>query len=379
MSEPALRMRQIPQELSGGMRQRAMIAMALSCSPEILIADEPTTALDVTIQAQILALLKELQEREHIAILLITHDLGVAAQLADRIVVMYAGRIAEQGPVETLFAAPAHPYTRGLLASAVPEYAARGQPLPAIEGAIPRLDELPQGCRFHPRCPEASARCRVDTPQLLELGPRQVACFHAQAEPAWPPLTAVVPAQTGKLKLRLIPQANPASAAPGEQAHAALIEARRLTKRYRVGTGWFGRAASVSALDDVSLEIQPGEAFGLVGESGCGKSTLGRVLLQLEAASSGQALFEGRDLAVNSRSERKRARRDMQLIFQDPYDSLDPRWRVDDVTPNRWSRSSVWTAPAAPSECASCSRKLGSRPSWASATHTSCPVVSVSA
>uniref|UniRef100_UPI00097C71EE ABC transporter ATP-binding protein n=1 Tax=Pelomonas sp. KK5 TaxID=1855730 RepID=UPI00097C71EE len=153
MPDARLRMTQIPQQLSGGMRQRAMIAMALACGPELLIADEPTTALDVTIQAQILALLKELQREDGMAILLITHDLGVAAEVADRVVVMYAGRVVEQGPVERLFAQPGHPYTRGLLRSAVPADSVRGSRLPAITGSIARLDALPGGCRFHPRCP----------------------------------------------------------------------------------------------------------------------------------------------------------------------------------------------------------------------------------
>ncbi|MET0283344.1 MAG: ABC transporter ATP-binding protein [Polyangiales bacterium] len=296
--DPALRMRQIPDQLSGGMRQRAMIAMALACDPALLIADEPTTALDVTIQAQILALLKELQRDSGMGILLITHDLGVAAQMADRVVVMYAGRVVEEGSASQIFRTPRHPYTRGLLSSAVEPDSERGSELPAIRGQIPRLDALPTGCRFHPRCDHASERCRMTEPDLTA----GLACFHPdETAPPKP-----------RVRLRVVPV----------EAHT-LVEARGLSKWFEHRTGWFAPASRVHALDDVSLSIRAGETFGLVGESGCGKSTFGRALLMLDPAQRGEVYFEGQRVG-----DEPRTRRNMQMIFQDPYGSLDPRWTV---------------------------------------------------
>ena len=321
--DAALRMKQIPQELSGGMRQRAMIAMALACKPDLLIADEPTTALDVTIQAQILALLKELQREEGMAILLITHDLGVAAEMADRVVVMYAGRIAEQAPVQELFARPGHPYTRGLLRSSVlPESAERGARLAAIPGSMPRLDEMPSGCRFHPRCSLASERCRVESPALVSDGAREVACWHA-----------FEPEPIERVRLPVVSSSPPSGVVPVAPSvpQAPLVEAVGLSKFFETRRGLFGSSRSVRALDDFSLAIQPGETFGLVGESGCGKSTLGRLLLQLDNPSAGEVRFDGRDVFRLRGAERKRTRREMQMIFQDPHGSIDPRWTVEDV------------------------------------------------
>ena len=318
-----LRMKQIPEELSGGMRQRAMIAMALACKPDLLIADEPTTALDVTIQAQIQALLKELQREEGMAILLITHDLGVAAEMADRVVVMYAGRIAERASVTDLFAKPLHPYTRGLLRSSVlPTSETRGTRLAAIPGSMPRLDEMPSGCRFHPRCSLANDQCREHAPTLRSLGNRDVSCWRAfEPEPVERvrlPIAASMPTVEG-------------SRAQVPAANAPLVEASHVTKIFDTRRGLFAGRQRVHAVDDFSLVIQPGETFGLVGESGCGKSTFGRLLLQLDTPSSGELRFEGRSILGRGRADRKRLRRDMQMIFQDPYGSIDPRWTVGDV------------------------------------------------
>jgi peptide/nickel transport system ATP-binding protein len=328
--EARLRMGQIPEQLSGGMRQRAMIAMALACRPDLLIADEPTTALDVTIESQILALLKKIQREDGMGILLITHDLGVAAAMADRVVVMYAGRVVEDAPVEELFGQPAHPYTRGLLRSAVPHDSVRGTRLPAIGGSIPRLEQLPAGCRFHPRCPEAIAACRSDAPATVTLGSRRVACFRA-AEPTdlvvRPAVERVQTPGAGVASL-VVPEG--AVAARVAQA-SALVEAREVSKHYELGGGWFAARRRVYALDEISLQIAPGETLGLVGESGCGKSTLGRVLLQLEAPSSGEVRFDGRPAGALGAAERRSQRSQMQMIFQDPYGSLDPRWKVGDI------------------------------------------------
>jgi peptide/nickel transport system ATP-binding protein len=319
--DAALRMKQIPQELSGGMRQRAMIAMALACKPDLLIADEPTTALDVTIQAQILALLKDLQREEGMAILLITHDLGVAAEMADRVVVMYAGRIAEQASVTELFARPAHPYTRGLLRSSVlPLGEQRGTRLAAIPGSMPRLDEMPSGCRFHPRCSLASEQCRVEAPALTNLGERDVSCWHA-----------FEPDPVERVRLPVVAASSVPPSASASTSERPLVEALHVSKFFDSRRGLFGASRRVHALDDFSLAVNPGETFGLVGESGCGKSTLGRLLLQLDFPSSGEVRFEGRGVLGLGRAERKRVRREMQMIFQDPYGSIDPRWTVGDV------------------------------------------------
>ena len=323
IQDAELRMRQIPQELSGGMRQRAMIAMALACKPDLLIADEPTTALDVTIQAQILALLKELQRDEGMAILLITHDLGVAAEMADRVVVMYAGRIAERASVNELFARPLHPYTRGLLRSAVlPVGEARGARLRAIPGAMPRLDEMPSGCRFHPRCSLASEQCRAEAPALETFGDRDVSCFHA-FEPE--------PAERVRLPVVRAPASGVMAIGEAPRSAGPLLEAVHLSKSFDTRRGLFGSRQKVRALDDFSLAVEAGETFGLVGESGCGKSTLGRLLLQLDQPSSGEIRYRGRALSGLPRRDRQLLRREMQMIFQDPYGSIDPRWTVGDV------------------------------------------------
>jgi peptide/nickel transport system ATP-binding protein len=319
--DPELRMQQIPEELSGGMRQRAMIAMALSCKPDLLIADEPTTALDVTIQAQILALLKDIQREDGMGILLITHDLGVAAEMADRVVVMYAGRVVEQGRAEALFAAPKHPYTRALLHSAIPHDGPRKRRLRTIQGAMPRLEDMPSGCSFHPRCPERSERCTREIPALTELSNepgRELACFNnSEAEQREPRLYLVATAE----------EALP----PAVDRGTPLLEALHVSKHFDVRAGLFGGGARVYALDDVSFSIARGETLGLVGESGCGKSTLGRILVQLERPSSGEIHFAGQKLGALKRSEQKRLRRDMQMVFQDPYDSIDPRFSVFEV------------------------------------------------
>ncbi|WP_127498488.1 dipeptide ABC transporter ATP-binding protein [Paenibacillus glycanilyticus] len=340
--EAAIRMKQYPGELSGGMLQRAMIAMALSCSPDLLIADEPTTALDVTIQAQILQLLQELQQELGMSILLITHDLGIAAEMADRIVVMYAGRIVEQGAAEDLFARPRHPYTRGLLQSIPPLDSVRGERLYAIQGSIPSLAALPGGCLFHPRCEYATERCRAEAPPLVEQSGSGVACWHAEqvaAEPA-------VRSKSAALRVE-------ESAAHDEQSEAALsgtdseilFSADHLRKYYPVKRKSFTAPRTfIRAVDDVSFSIRRNETFGLVGESGSGKSTLGRVLLQMEQATSGKVLFQGKELTGLNGAQLRPLRKDMQVIFQDPYGSLNPRWTIGDSIAEPLKVHGAWTA-----------------------------------
>lgn len=337
--EPEIRMNQYPGELSGGMLQRAMIAMALTCSPQLLIADEPTTALDVTIQAQILHLLQELKEEFNMSILLITHDLGIAAEMADKIIVMYAGQIVEQASVGQLFANPHHPYTRGLLRSITTMDSNRSSRLFSIEGTIPHLSDLPSGCRFHPRCPYATERCVKDSPPLRSVNERLTACWYSEelVERAdWQQYAGVVDT-TGNTKLDTIIEAKTdqrlCDVAEREiSTNDTLFEVKGLSKFYPVGKGTFRRSKSyIRAVENVSFSIKKGETFGLVGESGSGKSTLGRVLLQLEKATEGEVLFEGEDLSKLSSKGLQDVRRDMQVIFQDPYGSVNPRWRVGDI------------------------------------------------
>ncbi|MGO4108253.1 ABC transporter ATP-binding protein [Paenibacillus sp. YAF4_2] len=326
--EPAIRMKQYPGELSGGMLQRAMIAMALSCGPELLIADEPTTALDVTIQAQILKLLQELKREFGMSILLITHDLGIAAEMADRIVVMYAGQIVEQGTAAELFAKPRHPYTRGLLQSIPPLDSVRGERLYAIQGSIPPLAALPSGCLFHPRCEYATDRCRTEAPPLTDRNGSGAACWHEERVAA----EAVVVLHRGNIRLDETPmlEGQHTDTAPRSESETLFV-AEHLHKYYPVKRKSFtAPRAFIRAVDDVSFSIRKNETFGLVGESGSGKSTLGRVLLQMEQATSGKVQFQGKELTSLDGAELRSMRRDMQVIFQDPYGSLNPRWTIGD-------------------------------------------------
>lgn len=318
LPEPELRFQQYPNEMSGGMLQRAMIAMALACGPELLIADEPTTALDVTIQAQILRLLSDLQEEYGMSILLITHDLGVAAEMADRMIVMYAGRIVEQATANRLFTQPRHPYTTALLQSITTD-SDRNAPLYMIEGTPPNVAEFPNGCRFHPRCPYATGICREQVPDLIGDDEHRVACWHSDSE----------------IKIEEQPKKDhrQGSAPHAERAeeNTVLFAVEDLSKHYPV-KGAFGRTkAVIHAVDNVSFRIYEGETFGLVGESGSGKSTLGRVLIQLEKATSGRIQFRGTTLSDLNGGEQRKIRRDMQMIFQDPYGSFNPRWTVGET------------------------------------------------
>ncbi|UKS30466.1 ABC transporter ATP-binding protein [Paenibacillus sp. HWE-109] len=325
--EPEIRMKQYPGEMSGGMLQRAMIAMALACGPQLLIADEPTTALDVTIQAQILHLLQELKAEFNMSILLITHDMGIAAEMADRIIVMYAGQIVEQATVQQLFTTPHHPYTRGLLRSITTIDSDRSSRLFSIEGTIPPLSELPSGCRFHPRCPYASDHCRQESPPLRQVNDRLTACWHAEEFVRLEEWQA-----DGKASSETVLLADHPRSEGQETVKETLFEVKGLSKFYPLGKGAFNRSqASIRAVEDVSFTIKKGETFGLVGESGSGKSTLGRVLLQLEKATEGKVFFGGQDLSELSTKGLQEARREMQVIFQDPYGSVNPRWKVGDI------------------------------------------------
>ena len=323
LPRPAERLGDYPHQLSGGMRQRVMIAMALTCEPKLLIADEPTTALDVTIQAQILALLHNLKDRLGMAMLLITHDMGVIAGHADRVQVMYAGRMVEVTNTPNLFKHMRHPYTRALLAS-IPRLSQDGnRRLLTIGGLPPDLSRPPPGCRFAPRCDRATDKCHDQEPALTgETAGHLFSCWHPVDGPAAAGNGAAAGASVA---------ARPAGAAVGPDA--PLLEVRDLVKEFPVTAGAIlqRKVAAVHAVSSVSFTVAAGETFGLVGESGCGKTTIGRVVVALERPDSGSVLLNGQDISALSKGELRRQRRDLQLMFQDPYSSLDPRMRVGSI------------------------------------------------
>jgi peptide/nickel transport system ATP-binding protein len=327
MPRPAERISAYPHQLSGGLRQRVMIAMALACEPKLLIADEPTTALDVTIQAQILALLESLKQQLGMAMILITHDMGVIAGRTDRVIVMYAGRTVETAETADLFATPHHPYTEGLLASIPRLDQDRKQALPTIPGLPPDLIDPPAGCRFAPRCRHATDECREQDPQLGGSEANHTyACFHPRnvgEDEAAPRVKVSASASEADGK------ASELAAAPGE----VLLALEGLTKRYRVTSAGILRrtVGALQAVTDVSFTVARGETFGVVGESGCGKTTIARMIVGLERPSEGRVLFDGTDLTTLSKGDMRRRRRDLQLMFQDPYASLDPRMRVGTI------------------------------------------------
>jgi peptide/nickel transport system ATP-binding protein len=315
ITDPESRLGQYPHQLSGGMRQRVMIAIGLSCNPKLLIADEPTTALDVTIQAQILELMKDLSRRLGVAVVIITHNLGIVARYADRVNVMYAARLAESGTAERVFGRPLHPYARGLL-SAVPRLdRGRSARLATIDGAPPNLLSPPRGCRFHPRCRFAISICQEDPPFIAAEPGHLVACH----------------------RVHEIEALDPHSLRPAEEAKAsgggaeAILDIRGTSKFFPIRAGLLRRPLQIRAVNEVTLDIKRGETLGLVGESGCGKSTLGRLVLRLDEPTAGEIRFEGVDLAHLGEAELVAMRRRMQVIFQDPYSSLNPRMTVGQI------------------------------------------------
>jgi peptide/nickel transport system ATP-binding protein len=326
LPRPAERLGDYPHQLSGGMRQRVMIAMALSCEPRLLIADEPTTALDVTTQAQILALLHDLKDRLGMAMLLITHDMGVIAGHADRVQVMYAGRMVEVTDTPELFAGMRHPYTRALLASIPRLNQDNGRRLLTIGGLPPDLSRPPAGCRFAPRCDRAVDECQEQEPPLTgETDGHLFSCWHPVEGPA--------DAATGNgaaARQRVADRPSGPGDETGAPASPPLLEVRDLVKKFPVAVGAIMRrkAAFAHAVSSVSFTVAAGETFGLVGESGCGKTTIGRMVAAMERPNAGSVLLDGRDLAALRGGALRRQRRDLQLVFQDPYSSLDPTMRV---------------------------------------------------
>jgi len=321
--DPVRRLGQYPHQFSGGMRQRAMIAIALACGPKLIIADEPTTALDVTIQAQILHLMKSLSSELGIAMVLITHNLGIVARHADRVNVMYSARIAERAATDALFTRPLHPYTAGLLHSVPRLDRPRGARLQTIEGLPPSLLDAPAGCRFAPRCAGRLEACVAAPPPLAEVEPRHFsACIRAPELAVAGPAALAPPAKTNAA---LAPLVKTIAAQP-------LLEVIGLKTWFDVSRGLLGgERAVVRAVDGVSFQIHPGETLGLVGESGCGKTTVGRTLLRLERASAGTVRYAGEDVTRAEGETLKRYRRQIQVIFQDPYSSLNPRLTIGGI------------------------------------------------
>ena len=337
MPRPSERLDDYPHQLSGGLRQRVMIAMALANEPRLLIADEPTTALDVTIQAQILDLIDSLKDRLQMAVILITHDLGVIAERADRTYVMYAGRIVEHATTVELFDQMRHPYTEALLASIPKMDQDARHRLYSIPGLPPELTSPFTSCRFAPRCRYAQPTCREEDPQLEGPDPaHQFACFFPTQTSAADveaidelSSTEAVAVVTEPIQSEgVVPPGN--GAAPdGERRLLPLLQLTGVSKEFPVTAGMLQRkTGSVKAVTDVSVEVRVGETFGLVGESGCGKTTIGRMMVALEKPTAGRVIFDGHDLGGLPSKQVRKLRSDLQLVFQDPYASLDPRMRV---------------------------------------------------
>lgn len=313
INQPELRLTQYPHQLSGGQKQRVMIAMALANEPEILIADEPTTALDVTVQGQILKLLKKLQQEDGLSILLITHDLGVVKAAADRICVMYAGQLVEEATVDEFFSQVKHPYSQQLLA-ALPSFKQRHNKLPVIAGVVPELHSTFQGCRFNPRCPYAFASCYTESPVLQPIGSRTVRCH------LYP--------QT--LSLPSCHQQGPPWSLP-IKSNSVLLSVKNLQVNFKVGRLFSKQRSLIKAVNGLSFEVQQGKTLAIVGESGCGKTTTSRAILRLEAKTAGEILYRGQNIDSLNRSALKTYRKQVQIIFQDPYSSMNPRLTIAEI------------------------------------------------
>ena len=298
-----------PHQLSGGMCQRVLIAMAFASRPKLVVADEPTTALDVTVQARVVALLREMQERDGTAVLFVTHDLRLAAQICDDVLVLYAGRPAEYGPAR-LFRSPAHPYTRCLqLAAPAMTGAPRGlYALPERMPSLRAIAGLP-GCRFAPRCPNEVEACRAGEPPFVRIAPDHVAA-------------CIRPEETGRI------EAPPALPPAAVQDGAVVLETLSLTRTFTSPRRWMRPATRFTALRDASLALREGEFLGIVGESGSGKSTLARLVVGLDMPSDGRILLAGRDITAATPADERHRREAIQIVFQDPQSALNPRRRV---------------------------------------------------
>ena len=321
IAQASTRARSFPHELSGGERQRVVIAIAIANDPDLIICDEPTTALDVTVQAQILEVLKTARDVTGAGVLIITHDLGVVAEFADRALVMYAGRAVEQAGVESLYVDRRMPYTAGLLGSVPRLGAPRGERLVPIPGAPPSLVVLPPGCPFAPRCPLAVDECRQSEPVLTVVAPdHAAACFRSD-------LVA------GRSAAEIYGVATDPPNIDGDSGSDIVVRVRDLSKTYRLTKGVVFRRqiGEVRAIDGISFDVPQGQTLGIVGESGSGKSTTLHEILELRAPQSGSIEILGNDVATLSVARRRELRRDVQVVFQDPVAALDPRLPVFDL------------------------------------------------
>ncbi|MBN2686357.1 MAG: ABC transporter ATP-binding protein [Pontiellaceae bacterium] len=314
--DPKARISNYPHELSGGMQQRVMIAMALACKPKLLIADEPTTALDVTIQSQILTLMSELKEKTGTAILLITHDMGVVRENADRVGVMYGGKLVEEAPVDVLFKNPAHPYTE-LLMRALPARTHRNEKLDTIEGIVPKATQQLPGCRFENRCPLRMDICKSTQPETLSVGTSHTAACHLFSK---------------GFQRSDIPDINQAMPDSPLDTSVVQLQVSDLKMHFPLKKSFLGKQrGAVKAVDGVSLKLHKGETLALVGESGCGKTTVGKSIIHLHKPTGGTVHFKTTDIANLSKKAMKEFRQDIQFVFQDPFSSLDPRQTIGDI------------------------------------------------
>ena len=318
LPDPQRRMASYPFEMSGGQLQRVMIAIALAAEPDLLIADEPTTALDVTIQAQILDLLKSLQQERGMAMLLITHDLAVVSGMADQVALMYAGQIVEVASAADFFVRPSHPYAK-LLLQALPGEDLRGRQLAAIHGTVPPLTQTFKGCRFAPRCPYRVEACVEKSLPMSSLSSsHHVRCVRVN--------------DPGLQSLSLPPLLDPSK--KGSVDHSPLLAVKDLSVSYSMGGGVLGSKKTFQAVKNVSFDISKGQTLALVGESGCGKTTIGKSILQLltpQTKVSGQVFMQGQDLFTLQGDALQNSRKQIQIIFQNPFASLNPRMRVQEI------------------------------------------------
>jgi len=316
IADPAARLQEYPHQLSGGMKQRVMIAIALAGRPKLLIADEPTTALDVTIQAQVLTLLRDLQRETGMAILLITHDLGVVAENADRVAVMYAGQLIETATADAFFAQPKHPYSQRLF-EAIPSLARRQQSLTVIAGQVPALNERFRGCRFVQRCHLAQAECRTQLPPWQGSDQTGYLCHLATESER----TVGQERQLAQAPILALPQST-----------NTVLEVRDLVVHFPIRKGIFRRVVGhVQAVNGIDFSIQSGKTLALVGESGCGKTTVGKSLLQLIRPTRGSVKLQGLELTALGGAQLRQQRRAIQMIFQDPAASMNPRMTVEAI------------------------------------------------
>jgi len=329
LTEPNRRFEQFPFEFSGGQLQRVMIAMALVSEPDVLIADEPTTALDVTLQAQVLQLLKDLQAQRGMAMILITHDLAVVKNMTHRVALMYAGEIVEIRDAQDFFAHPHHPYSK-LLMDSLPDFDRRGFDLAAIKGQVPALTTKFNACRFAPRCPQKMPQCESSNVPMFFLNKEEkdgVRCFLPTQS------TASINASSSSDR-PLSPSTSLEQAQDRANASNIILQVKDLHVSYALSKKWLQAPRFFEAVKGVSFEIEQGKTLALVGESGCGKTTLAKALIQVlgnSAQVKGEIHLKGKDVLNQGRSSSLNAKREMQIVFQNPYASLNPRMRILDI------------------------------------------------